>query len=376
MANLLNEKEQLIELEKLFSEEKYPEALELAELLKKEFTSSFQINLMYAKILRASGDLEKAEAILNEMLTSQPDNLSLLLEAAALSVDLTKIDQAREYYNKVLFIDSFNTQAKEALEKLEAGSEEPTLEVKQPEEAKAEAKAEVKAEAKEEGEEDVIEEVREEIKEKVEDIIKEEVKEILKQEVKVTEPDTDTEKKPWRDDTLPEEELDKIENLISDSDSKTEGEEVEITEDSIQLEDESMQIQEKPSIPGVDDAFVSTPGDDVEEVSTEAVEDFFMEAEKESKIEEVSTEKAPESDVSPPPGPPAEGEDFITESAAELYLSQGLFEESLFVYEKLYQNKKDEKYIDIIEDLKVKCIGQKKIQALTAFLELIQRRSE
>jgi hypothetical protein len=221
-----------------------------------------------------------------------------------------------------------------------------------------------------------VEGLKEELKEKVEDIIKEEVKEILKTETmaEAGEPATDTEKKAWRDDTLPEEELEKIENLISDS--KTEGEEVEITEDSIQVEDESMEIQEKPSIPGVDEAFVGTQGNDVEEVSTEAVEDFFMEAEKESKIEEVSTEKVPESKVSPPPGPSAEGEDFITESAAELYLSQGLYEESLFVYEKLYQNSKDEKYIEIIEDLKVKCIGQKKIQALTAFLELIQQRSE
>ena len=119
----------------------------------------------------------------------------------------------------------------------------------------------------------------------------------------------------------------------------------------------------------MDDAFVSTPGNDLDEVSTEAVEDFFMDAQAESKA---STEKVPESS----PVPPAEGEDFITESAAELYFSQGLYEEALFVYEKLYLASKEERYLNIIEDLKMKCVGQKKIQALTAFLELIHRRSE
>jgi len=367
MANLLNEKEQLIDLERLYNEEQYEDALVLAKELAKEFNESIQIKLLYAKILKANQKLEQSEAILNEILASHPDNLNVLLETAALSVALNKFEQAREYYNKILFIDSFNAQAKAALEKLEGASDEPTLEVKQPE---------VKAEAKEEGQEDIIEEVKEELKEKVEDIIKEEVKEIIKTEIREEKPEA--EKKPWKADTLPEDELDKIANLVSDFESRSDEDEVEITKDSIQVE-EALHVPIKPSIPGVDEPYSNNPAPAVEEVSTEAVEDFFMEAQEESKSSEVSTEKAPDpvaDRVTDSPLPPIEGEGFITESAAELYFSQGLYEESLYIYEKLYMANKEDKYISVIEDLKVKCIGQKKIQALTAFLELIERRSE
>ncbi len=68
--------------------------------------------------------------------------------------------------------------------------------------------------------------------------------------------------------------------------------------------------------------------------------------------------------------------EFMTESAAELYLSQGLFDDALTIYEKLYRARKGEKYLMKIRQISTKRIAQKKIQALTRMLMLIEKKGE
>ena len=68
--------------------------------------------------------------------------------------------------------------------------------------------------------------------------------------------------------------------------------------------------------------------------------------------------------------------EFVTESAAELYLSQGLYEDALKIYKKLYSVQQDERFMLKINQLKAHILSQKKIQRLTDFGELLQKRGE
>jgi hypothetical protein len=68
--------------------------------------------------------------------------------------------------------------------------------------------------------------------------------------------------------------------------------------------------------------------------------------------------------------------EFMTESAAELYLVQGLLDDALTIYEKLYRARKEERYLVKIKQISEKRITQKKIQALTRLLNLIEKKGE
>ncbi len=332
MADLLNEKDQLIALEKLFNEEKYEEGVELSEQLLKKFPESFLIRFMTSKLLRATGNLTEAEDILSDLISTHDNHLNLLLEIGGLSLDLKKYSQALDYYNKALFLDPFNSQAREAVRELQQKSG---------------------------------------TNEAVEPGIQEAVT---------------REKAKWKADTLPEEE---ISNILDNSLAEGE-EEDDLTEDSIQMEEEEI----NPSIPGVDESYVeedqikvetapdkvsqdveeslmpdpvfvgSGPEKSGDEVSTEDVADLFVDSAAAQKSDTVTTQ-VPKTES---------GDEFITESAAELYLSQGLYEEALYIYEKLYQNHKDDKFLAKVNELKSKSIFQKKIRALTVFLNIIQER--
>lgn len=65
---------------------------------------------------------------------------------------------------------------------------------------------------------------------------------------------------------------------------------------------------------------------------------------------------------------------FVTESAAELYLKQGLLEDALAVYQQLFKSRNDEHYSLKIKKLQIQLINQKKMDVLNYFLKLIQKR--
>ena len=345
MADLLNEKDQLINLENMFREEKFPEALDLAQRLIKEFPESFQVEFMFARLLRANGKLEEAEAVLSRLVGSHDNHLNLLLEMGGLLMDLNKLDPSFDFYNRALFIDPFNRQAKEALKAIQ---QRFSSHGKGPAAPGRTAQAD---------------------------------------------------KKNWKADTLPEVD---IGGAMEEGEDDVPDLQVEdqITADSIRIEDDSIR-EIKPSIPGVDEAYV--PEEKVEvktadkKVSPEVEESLtvdpdFASGEGDSHREEVTTDDvadlfAGEPDAARSDTPStrrpvpevagdgaATGDEFVTESAAELYVSQGLYDEALFIYEKLDRLNHRDEYGDKIEELKSKSICQRKIQALTAFLNIIQKR--
>jgi hypothetical protein len=67
------------------------------------------------------------------------------------------------------------------------------------------------------------------------------------------------------------------------------------------------------------------------------------------------------------------GEEFITESAAKLYIDQGLYNNAIVIYEKLLKKSKEEKYSERI--IKIKR-SQKIIQKLESFSKLIKNMGE
>jgi tetratricopeptide (TPR) repeat protein len=356
MAELLNEKDQLIALETLFKEEKLDEGLELSVQLLKEFPDSFQIRFMSSKVLRATGKLKEAEEILSDLISTHDNHLNLFLEMGGLSQDLKKYDQALDYFNKALFIDPFNSQAKEAVKHIGGNAGSNGSKAAAPQAAPP------------------------------------------------------PEKKDWQKDTLPEEGIGAI---LDESQAEQEADEDVLTEDSIQLDEEDL----SPSIPGVDLPYVdesevkvetapsgiaedvkeslmadpdfigTKPETSKEDVSTEDMADLFADETGGQKSDTVTT-RVPEPDrsdefataektgsgVDSANVPPPEGDEFVTESAAELYLSQGLYEEALFIYEKLDQTKPDDRFKAKVRELKSKSICQKKIKALTVFLNIIQER--
>jgi len=69
--------------------------------------------------------------------------------------------------------------------------------------------------------------------------------------------------------------------------------------------------------------------------------------------------------------PAIEETGFVTESAAQLYLKQGLLDDALVIYKKLYDSRKEEKFLSRITQLKQLIITQKKIRVLNELLEYL-----
>jgi len=276
MVDLKNEKVQLKALEDLFEQKKFSEALTLAEKLNSDFPDSYHINILYIKILQELNRISEAEDTAKELMERYPDNINLLLEAANICLKLNKYDESIGYHNKILFLDPFNTLAKESIERIN-GLKKTT-----------------------EGRE----------KESADFISYQNEKMIAKQ------------------DTVPEDQL-------TDSNTNV---------------DQVLAVEREPIAAPVEESAVPPPIPPIPE---------------EGGVSEVK--EAPENK--------AEME-IVTESAAELYLSQGLYEDALKIYKKLYLVQQEERFMMKINQLKIHTISMKKIQRLTDFGEIIQKRGE
>jgi hypothetical protein len=118
MVNLKDEKIQLKALEDLFQQKRFSDALGIANKLKDEFPNSYQIRLLHVKTLKALNKLPEAEEALADLMNRFPNNINLLLEMGELNTVQRKYDEAIEYYNRILFLDPFNTQAKESIDQI------------------------------------------------------------------------------------------------------------------------------------------------------------------------------------------------------------------------------------------------------------------
>jgi len=118
LADLRSEREQLIGLEKLIREKKFAAALPIAEKLVVASPASFQNRLLYARILKGLEKLADAQALLDELAHSYPDNTNVLFELEDLCTRQQRYPEAIAWLNKIIFLDSYNLEAKARLEKL------------------------------------------------------------------------------------------------------------------------------------------------------------------------------------------------------------------------------------------------------------------
>ncbi len=119
MANFQNEREQLAQLEDLFRENKFIDGLAQAEEVIKQFPASFQLRFLKFKFLRALEKTEEAMLLLREMHVMFGDNIMVLKELADLNFQQQKHPESLLYYQKLLFLDSFNTVAQERVKQLQ-----------------------------------------------------------------------------------------------------------------------------------------------------------------------------------------------------------------------------------------------------------------
>lgn len=296
MIELKKEREQLADLEILFNEKRYPEALSFAKEISKEFPSSFQIKLLNARILKELNKLDEAENLLKEEISNFPDNVNLLLEIGDIYSKKGEYNLATEYYNKVMFIDPFNLKAKELIEK--------TDEIR-----KKAVRAEFSADS----------------------ITYKEEKNKNLDDTNISEPKREAEDNP----------VIEVEETV---------EQKELEEDILKFEENKGELQEIV----YEDIKINQEAND--QISDFKIDEEILEKKMDDTIDEISF-----------------GEEFITESAAKLYIDQGLYNNAIVIYEKLLKKNKEEKYSESI--IKIKR-SQKTIQKLEHFLELIQNMGE
>ena len=118
MAEMKSEREQLMMLESLFREKRFSNALEYSRRAIHDYPSSFQIKFLHVRILKELNKLKESEDAIKELMLIYPNNITLLLEGGNLVMLQNKFDESLDYFNKILFLDPFNTEAKNSIEKI------------------------------------------------------------------------------------------------------------------------------------------------------------------------------------------------------------------------------------------------------------------
>jgi len=127
---------------------------------------------------------------------------------------------------------------------------------------------------------------------------------------------------------------------------------------------EIAEIAEMAEIPEVGD--VAAEIDSVAAQTAEPYAEFYNEETVESVEEPAPVEE----------NAPAAAAEFVTESAAELYLSQGLYDDALGIYEKLYAARKEGRFLLRVKQLRAHRVGREKIRRLGEFLKSIQMKGD
>jgi tetratricopeptide (TPR) repeat protein len=112
MTDFKSEKNQFLLLEKYYIDRNFSEALVLAGKLLQQYPTSFPLKLLHARVLKAMGRLTEAERFLVELGKNYPDNINLLSEIGDLYAKQKKFAESLAYFNRILFLDSFNEQAR------------------------------------------------------------------------------------------------------------------------------------------------------------------------------------------------------------------------------------------------------------------------
>jgi tetratricopeptide (TPR) repeat protein len=125
LANFQTEKEQMLLLENLFKEKQFVDGLVQAEKVLQQFPSSFHLKFLKINFLKELDKIDQALQSLIEMYARFGDNILILKELADLNFQQKRFPESFFYYNKLLFLDSFNLHAQERVKQingmLEAG---------------------------------------------------------------------------------------------------------------------------------------------------------------------------------------------------------------------------------------------------------------
>lgn len=475
MADMKSEKEQLNALEDLFQQKRFSDALDVARKASSDYPNSYPIKFLFVRTLKELNKLAEAEEVLKELMLIYPNNINLLLERGNLAVLRNKFDEGIEFYNKILFLDPFNAEAKSSIEKIEmikknglVGkgkgdflsyqneklqsadtlpefdpgelsdiiSKEPPPPPPPPPEMKEESPfspppvpemddiQEMKEDSVEEQELELppppppapamkeeppfspppvpeMEEISEmgeitEMKEVLEkdtdetesgNIFQQKIQEKEMDETEIPPPisnikemDASPELEAEDPETpqIPEYEIPPIQDTekeleeIGGSAQKEHREpQREETEDSLSIPETDPREKILEQEPALNTAPSSIP--DMIDVSNIPETPHEMKQVMESEELEEKMEE-PEEAWHEEPG--TEEPEFVTESAAELYVEQGLLKDAVAIYEKLYDFRKEERFLLKIEELKRAIVNQKKIQVLNELLKHIQQKGE
>lgn len=326
-AENISEREGLERLESLFKEKNYKEASAFATDLHERFPSSFQIGFLYYKILVNLESYSESEIILDELLKLYPENINLLLEKGELLIGRGKTAESKLFFDKVLFLDPFNSKAKSGVDKIRGEDSGLPSESEKKEKDKA-----------------VLE------------------------------------------DTMRESDLEKFMTGNGEMDSVTEkGLEIEVEEElDINITEDEMEFKTPLTEEGIgfdkiqyDLTDVNTDYlNKVSENNTEIpgkVELALEELDKFSRsdINDLGFERQPDESDKETKKVDVESSDdaFATESAAILYLKQGLYDESKEIYGKLYKSSDEKLFMEKIGKVKRVEKANLKINVLEEFLE-------
>lgn len=435
MADIESEKEQLNTLENLFQQKRFSDAFEVAKKASSDYPNSYQINFLYVRTLKKLNKLTEAEEVLKELMLIYPNNINLLLESGNLAVLGKKFDEAKEYYNKILFLDPFNTVAKNSIEKINMIKRDGLVRKGKGDFVSFQNEKFYSADTLPEFDSrklrDIISEeppppppppvpemsgISEEDtdKKKAPSLFQQKIQEQEIDEIEIPPPITNMEEmdspinmeseKP-ETPPIPEYEIPPIpevdkgleeigENAQKEHREPQTGETAEslsIPEAEPQEKNQEQEpsititpspIPEVPDFPDVLDVSDLSDGLGVSDVSDiPDIPDIPNIPEKPIEMKQVmesqehgakmEEEKEPRQEE-----PGIEETGFVTESAAELHLEQGLLDDALAIYKKLYDSRKEERFLSKIEKLKQIIVNQKKIQALNELLGHIKQRGE
>jgi tetratricopeptide (TPR) repeat protein len=119
LANFQTEREQLTLLENLFKQKQFAAGLAQAETVLQQFPSSFHLKFLKINFLKELQKIDQALRSLLEMHARFGDNILILKELADLNFQQKRFPESLLYYNKLLFLDSFNLHAQERVKQIE-----------------------------------------------------------------------------------------------------------------------------------------------------------------------------------------------------------------------------------------------------------------
>ena len=358
----ISEREGLERLENLAREKKYKEASAFASDLREKYPSSFQIGFLYYGILVKLEKYSESENILDELLKLYPENINLLIEKGELLVNRGKTAESKLFFEKVLFLDPFNDKAKEGIERvksIESGSSGGGTEKKpggNPVLDDTMKESDLERFMSEDG---VIEDSSVEDDEEKLDIslsesgigfetnlenMKSPV--VIDEENKMPFEEEESEIRPSSKDT--------VKSVDIDTSGETEDEVVEEKDDNT-----AIPVNEDPVSGKVENALK-----ELDRFSTSDIQDLGLDENREVEAKPVEDD-----------GAASDSDAFVTESAAHLYLKQGLYEDAKNVYSKLYKGSNIDLFNKKIDKVKRIEKANLKIIALEGFLERIRTGS-